>query len=333
METPSVFDPRGPAAAGIAELGWIMFGLAAAIYVLVVALLLYALFRRRRAAPAPGAPGRSGPGPVETGPLPWGGVPFVVAGGVVLPAVVLVALLVATLRTQATIAAHSRDAEPLVRVIGRQWWWEVEYPGPGIVTANEVHLPTGRPVRVELSSPTVIHSFWVPQLHGKLDATPGRATSLVLRADRPGVFRGLCAEFCGIQHANMALHVVAEPPADFEAWIAGQRAPLSPAAASTPGASGEPQSLVTAGQAAFFRPDCIACHAIRGTAAQGRLGPDLTHVGSRRWLAAGTLENTLENMARFIADPQQVKPGNLMPDLQVDAGSARVIAAYLMSLK
>jgi cytochrome c oxidase subunit 2 len=212
-------------------------------------------------------------------------------------------------------------------VTGHQWWWEFEYlhpqPSLSVTTANELHLPVGRPVVFRLQSADVIHSFWVPNLHGKIDLIPGRQTATWLQADRPGVSRGQCAEYCGAQHAHMALSVIAEPAGDFERWLAGQRA-VAPAP-STPEQS--------RGLAVVERGPCAMCHTIRGTAAGARLGPDLTHFATRSTIGAGTAPNTRGHLAGWIADPQRLKPGNRMPPTGLSPADLQAVLAYLEILK
>ena len=211
-----------------------------------------------------------------------------------------------------------------IEVTGHQWWWEVRYPEEQVVTANEIHIPVGRPVRVDMTSADVIHSFWVPELHGKMDMIPGRTDVIWLQTDVPGSYRGQCAEFCGLQHAKMALYVVAEPPETFAAWLDQQRQPAA-----------EPTEPPAQRGRALAAGLCIQCHTIRtgDAAVGGSFGPDLTHVGSRRTLAAATLPNTREHLAEWLADPQSSKPGNKMPNLQLDVESVQALVAYLESLR
>ncbi|GJE04405.1 Cytochrome c oxidase subunit 2 [Methylobacterium isbiliense] len=220
------------------------------------------------------------------------------------------------------------EAAPVtIRVIGHQWWWEVQYEDPqpsrGFTTANEIHVPVGVPVQVKLESTDVIHSFWVPSLMGKQDLIPGRPSAIRFTAERPGVYRGQCAEFCGMQHAKMGLLVIAEEQADFARWRDGQVAPRP-----------EPASdEARAGEAAFVAAPCSMCHQVRGTAAAGRNGPELTHVGSRRTLAAGTLPTSRGNLAAWIVDPHGIKPGVNMPLVKLDSDQLNSISAYLAGLK
>jgi cytochrome c oxidase subunit 2 len=261
---------------------------------------------------------------------------WVIGGGIIFPSIALTALLAHSLTVGNAIGAlgqaspHADDSrEPLrVHVIGRQWWWEVRYEQPGaqphIVLANELHLPTDSPVELSLASADVIHSFWVPALAGKVDMIPGRTTRLILRSSASGRFRGQCAEYCGGQHAWMALLVVAESRPSFDAWLARQARPVE--VPSDP--------FLKLGYDSFFNGGCDKCHAVRGTPATAQLGPDLTHVGSRESLAAGMLANHVGTMAGWIAGAQDVKPGNLMPSMAIYSGrELRAVSAWLESLE
>lgn len=302
----TMLDPAGPAAHTIAGVAWSLFVGSALIFAGVMALLVVAL--RKRA------------GPVSTR---W----WVVGGGLVFPSVVLCVLMGYTAVRSAQLTRAPPVDALVVSVIGKMWWWEVRYrmpDGTEVVLANEIHIPVNRLVVVGLSSTDVIHSFWVPQLGGKMDMVPGRTNQLVLQATAPGVYRGQCAEYCGEQHARMAMHVVAHVPADFDAWLAAQaqpaRAPLSP--------------LSERGREAFIAQRCTACHTVRGVAEGGTLGPDLTHVGSRMHLGAGTLRNDATAMRRWIAHVQQVKPGARMPSFGAhDGAEIEAMAAWLGALK
>jgi cytochrome c oxidase subunit 2 len=203
------------------------------------------------------------------------------------------------------------------------WWWEVRYPEQDIVTANEIHIPAGEPVRLELASADVIHSFWVPRLNGKRDLIPGMENVFWIQADEPGVYRGQCGEYCGAQHANMAFHVIALPRDEFNAWLAARtKLPPQPATAA---AQRGAQIFRTAG--------CVQCHAIRGTQASGNAGPDLTHLGSRGTIGAAMLPNTRGNLAAWIADPQAIKPGIKMPRTFLAADDLQALVTYLEGLK
>jgi len=220
------------------------------------------------------------------------------------------------------------DAAGLAIVVrGKQWWWQIVYtdqdPSRSFETANEIHIPVGQDVRIVLEASDVIHSFWVPSLAGKQDMVPGRSNALLLRAERPGIYRGQCAEFCGLQHTHMAITVIAESPGIFEQWAATQR--------SHGVASEEPDAV--AGKVSFLAKPCAACHTVRGTPAKGNTGPDLTHVAGRQMIAAGLLETTRGSLAAWIADPQTLKPGNNMPAVPLSSVELRNISAYMESLK
>jgi cytochrome c oxidase subunit 2 len=307
----AMLDPAGTRAARTADLWWLMLGLGLAVYVAVMAALAISLLAR------PG--GRLGLRDSARNRL-------VVAGGIVVPAVVLVALIVADLRTLVAVAAPSARPDLSLEVVGHQWWWEVRYPDQHVSTANEIHIATGQTVLLHLSSVDVIHSFWVPRLAGKTDLNPGQTNTTWLQATAPGEYRGQCAEYCGIQHATMAFVVYADPPELFQQWLLDQQQPaVAPA-----------DPLLARGAQAFAGLGCITCHALRygGTAAVGGgLGPDLTHLASRRTIAAGLLPNTPESLERWIADPSAVKQGTTMPATSTDAETLRALAAYLSSLK
>jgi cytochrome c oxidase subunit 2 len=308
----SATDPAGPGADRANGL-WIGMAAAAGVIVVgVVGLLLFSLFRRRRG---------------ETGPIPRVddrvGTGLVVGGGVVLPIVVLFAVFVATLFALRAQAHEDDAAHPLtIDVVGHRWWWEVNYPAQRIRTANELHIPVGESVAVHLSSPDVIHSLWVPSLQVKTDAIPGHANDMVLEADRAGTFRGECAEFCGLQHANMAFVVVAESPQDFASWVRDRQT-----VAETP-----PSGAVFQGQQLFLGSSCVYCHTIAGTNATGAIGPDLTHVASRPTLGAGAVPNTPAELRAWISNAQALKPGNLMPPIRLSDEELDDLVAYLESL-
>lgn len=304
----SALDPRGPEAQSVAAVGWAMFAGAAAILLLVMGLALYAVY---------GAPERRRRVRSRT---------FIVAGGVVFPVVTLSALLAYGVVSMRALRAAAPAHAATIEVIGHRWWWEVRYHDTGggmTIGANEIRIPAGQPVNLLLRSRDVIHSFWVPQLAGKLDLVPGRSNRLVLQADQPGVFRGQCAEYCGAQHARMAFHVVAEAPPAHAAWLVRQRQPAAVPAA--------PQLL--RGRDAF-RSHCAACHTVRGSTLARQPGPDLTHVAGRDFLAAGTLPNTRDNLLRYIAHSQEIKPGSGMPShAHLGEEALHDIVAYLESLR
>ena len=250
---------------------------------------------------------------------------WLIGGGIVFPSVVVLALLVYAIHVgEALSGASGRNSE--VEIVGKQWWWDVRYISEkgDVVLANELRIPVGRPVQIALSTDDVIHSFWVPALAGKVDMIPGRTNRIVLQATTPGIYRGQCAEFCGAQHSWMAFYVVAEPEAEYHAWLARQAAPAA-----------EPANpFLARGRDAFLREDCADCHTVRGTSAKGKRGPDLTHVGGRLSIGAGVLGNGVGALAAWIADPQHIKPGNLMPATRTLEGEElRALASYLESLK
>jgi cytochrome c oxidase subunit II len=246
---------------------------------------------------------------------------MVVTFGIAIPLVVLVSLfVVANFVVLPQTDAPAASTTPLtIRVVGKQWFWEVRYPSNGAVTANEIHIPVRTRVNVIATTADVIHSFWVPELNRKIDMIPGRENRVLLYADRPGRFRGQCAEYCGTQHAHMSLYVFADPPARFRAWLAAQARPAAP--------TGQPGARV------FATSQCASCHTIRGTPARGTVGPDLTHVGSRTTLASLTIPNTRAELDRWLTNPQLVKPGNRMPTLSLTPGDRQALVAYLESLR
>ncbi|WP_432378342.1 cytochrome c oxidase subunit II [Duganella sp. P38] len=344
----SALHPAGPDAEVIAQLAWVLTGGATVALIGVMVLCVMGLRGRRVVHPR------------------W----WLWGGGVVLPVLVLSSLLAFSTWRSAQLSMPSSQHAVKIAVVARLWWWEVRYTdpagGPDIVLANEIRLPVGQPVYLGLSSADVIHSFWVPALAGKVDMVPGRLHGMTLQADRAGVYRAQCAEYCGEQHARMALHVVAQSPDEFRAWLAQQAAP-----ARTAGLTGQ----VAAGQRAFAQQRCGACHTVRsvsdtaqatgaasgisvtgvtgdtggirgasGTSGtldtdrtvvgEGGLGPDLTHIGSRLYLGAGTVRNGRGALAAWIANPHSVKPGVRMPaSADMDQDTLQALAAYLEQLK
>jgi cytochrome c oxidase subunit 2 len=316
-ETQNSLAPKSHQARDIASLFWWMMGGAWLGLALVVGLLLWSWKRRNR----------RGFGNDTEGPKPgeqpgW----YVVLGlGIAMPVLVIAALFVVSdlfviKTTQAPAATATRLT---VEVIGHQWWWEIRYPGTNAVTANELHIPARTPVRVQVRTADVIHSFWVPQLNRKVDAIPGRANVIEFDADTPGVYRGACAEFCGLQHAHMALYVFAQPQAAFRQWLARESRPATKPAGG----------LAAQGERAFMNGACSSCHAIRGTDASGDTGPDLTHVASRTTLAAVTIPNGDASLRDWITDSQHIKPGNEMPDIRLPGSQLDAVVAYLEGLK
>ena len=306
--SPSALDPHGSGAERVAGLWWLLFWISAVVFAVVCLLLVVALARRR--------------GDRDTLVRRGGGELLIVVGGVVVPAIVLTAVYVVGLRDLRALTVP-KGTDLTVEVTGHDWWWEVRYPKDGIVSANEIHVPVGRPVRLVLTSDDVIHSFWVPQLTVKTDLIPGHTNTTWIQATSPGAYRGQCAEYCGLQHAKMAILVVAEPPDAYASWLAAERRPA--VAASDP--------VAARGRLALERNSCAACHTVRGTAATGTIGPDLTHFGGRRTIGAGALANTRGNLGGWIVNSQTVKPGNKMPPQPLTPEELQALLAYLESLK
>lgn len=307
---PPALDAAGPFAAPVSTLSAVLFAMAGVVLLVVLVTLGLAVFG----------------GPRWKGRL--GGERIIWVGGLAFPAVVLTAVLIYGLAVTGRVSREPGGDEMRVRVTGEMWWWRVAYldsqGGEVLQAANEVHIPAGRPVVFELESADVIHSFWAPRLGGKVDMIPGRRNHLTLQADQPGVYGGQCAEYCGGPHALMGLVVVAHAPEDFARWRAARLRPAAP--------PGDP--LAARGADIFAASGCGACHTVRGTAANGLAGPDLTHVGSRRTLGAGILPNNRGTLAGWVADSQTIKPGNRMPPYAGLSGAdLQAIAAYLEGLQ
>ncbi|CAN7214264.1 cytochrome c oxidase subunit II [Variovorax paradoxus] len=315
-----VLAPFGPQAGHVRGLWTLTLAVCTVVFAAVLAALLVALLRAQRAG-AESAPDLSSLGRPEPGRRRS------VIAAVAASTLLLLALIAASIFTDRALARLSTDGALRLEVTAHQWWWEVRYVEPQVadsfMTANEIHVPTGRPVIVTLKADDVIHSFWVPSLAGKKDLIPGRTATLNFRADRDGIYRGQCAEFCGSQHALMAFFVLAEPPERYAAWAAAQR--------RTAGEPAEGQLL--RGREIFMRSSCAMCHAIDGTSAQAVRGPNLTHLASRSTLAAGSLANTPEDLRRWIADPQQVKPGTYMPATRLSSEDMGALVGYLQTLR
>ena len=304
MRDQSTLDPASRAAEKIADLWWILFAVSVVVFTVVVTLLLVGVLRRRGS-------------PADIDRLESRrGARFVAIAGFAVPAAVVIALFFASVATLPAVAPSSATAQMTIEIVGRQWFWDAYYRDGAVRTSNEIHIPVGKPVELRVRTDDVIHSLWVPRLNRKIDLIPGKTSSIVVDARRPGVYRGQCAEFCGLQHANMAFLVVADPPDRFDRWLAH-----------------EAERATAAGAAPFVAAGCSGCHRIAGTPGDARYGPDLTHVASRRTIAAGTLENTPANLARWIQDPQDVKPGNKMPVLGLGDDEVRQLVAYLERLR
>lgn len=310
----SAIDPQGPLAERVALFFWIMLGVAALIFALVLVVLLVGVFRgrlSRQSQPLTLVQSRN----------------LVLWAAVVMPVGVLLAFTVSSASIDRIMHQPLPKDALIVEVTGHQWWWEVHYLDPDekriAATANEIHIPVGRPVRLHLKSTDVIHSFWVPNLNGKTDLIPGKTNESWIQADRAGVFRGQCGEFCGLQHARMAFLVIAQPAEEFDAWLARQREP----------AADPTEARLKRGQEVFLSAQCVMCHSVRGTLALGKVAPDLTHFGSRQTIAAGTVPNTRGHLAGWILDPQSTKPGNFMPATQLNPDDLAALLDYLYSLK
>jgi cytochrome c oxidase subunit 2 len=317
----SILDSAGPQAGRIESLWWVFFWVSTVVFVLVMIALVMAVVRSWRRGGERLDPLLDPPHERERR------MAKTVGGAAAATILILFGLLVASVSTGRAVLSPPPPEALGIEVVGHQWWWEIKYEDPvpsrNFTTANEIHIPVGRPVRVKTRSADVIHSFWVPNLHGKRDLIPDFPSETWLQADRPGIFRGQCAEFCGHQHANMSLVVVAEPPAAFESWRAAQlQAPPPP---TTP--------LLRRGQEVFLALPCPTCHTIAGTPAGGKTAPDLTHLASRRTLAAGTLPNTRGHLAGWILDPQTAKPGNKMPAVALESDDLQALLGYLESLR
>jgi cytochrome c oxidase subunit 2 len=313
----SALDAQGAPAQRLEELIFWIVAICAVVWLVVIAVLARALLRRRVSASYPLTIDASRERRMMAA----------VVAGVGATVVIITGFTAASFFATRSLAVAS-PSDLTIKVRGKMWWWEIEYPGspsqPSLKTANEIHIPVGKNVRVELQGDDVIHSFWVPSLAGKQDLIPGRTNFLTLRAERAGVYRGQCAEFCGMQHAHMAFLVVADEAGDFQNWFQTQ---------ANAAAAASPDPLFDKGREVFLSKQCAACHTVRGTSAKGSTGPDLTHVGSRRTIAAGLLPTTLGSLAAWIADPQTLKPGNNMPLVPLAPEELRAVAAYMSSLK
>ena len=301
--------PVGPHAAQIDHLWWFLFWLCLVVWVVVTAFLLAALLRPRMTSVSERR------------------ITQVVAAGTILTTLCLFAILIVSVSTGSLLSARPSEDVVSINVTGHQWWWEVRYEATpahaAVITANEIHVPVGQSVILKTTSNDVIHSFWAPNLAGKIDSIPNHVNTIWFRADRPGTYRGQCAEFCGFQHAHMAFFVIAEPRVRFEAWLEQQRQEAHAPA----------NDVESKGQAVFLESPCVLCHTIAGTTAAGTVAPDLTHVGSRQTIAAGTLSNSGDHLAHWIQNSQTFKPGNRMPPINLRAEDVKPLVAYLESLK
>lgn len=310
---PTYLQGHGYVADREATLGWVLLAIACTVVVVIAVLVLAATFRHRS--------------PDDDVMRERGGLRWIVIGAVIVPSVILLATTIYSTAVLARVAHPAAKPPIVVQVIGHRWWWEVRYPGTApsdvFATANEIHIPVHVPVQLELSTADVIHSFWIPQLAGKTDLIPGQTNVAWIEADTAGTYWGQCGEYCGLQHAGMHMSVVADSPAGFTRWEEAQR---RTAATPVAGAAAD-------GQQVFRRSACAVCHAVRGTDAGGAVGPDLTHVASRAMLAAGVLPNTPGNLSGWIANPQGIKPGVIMPAVPLRPQDLHAVVAYLQSLK
>ncbi len=303
--------PAGPQAARAAWLAWLMFTVAAAVLLGLTVLLLVAFLRVRRN------------GGADLYAHDRIAMRVLLLGGGLASLVTLAAAVFNSLPV-AFASGNAGTASINIEVIAHQWWWEVHYTDQNFFTANEIHIPAGQPVSIHMTSADVIHSLWVPQLRGRIDAIPGQTSTITLQADKPGVYRGQCAELCGEQHANMALLVIADTPQAYQAWLGGQQKE-----------SVEPKvgSIEQMGQQAFLGSACTYCHTIRGTNASGQLGPDLTHIASRMTIGSGILPNNRGNLAGWIVNSQGIKPGNHMPPMDLTSEQLQALLDYMATLK
>ncbi len=311
-----IFRPLATPADAEKQIAVLTIAITGAIFVVVAALIVYTMVRFRR---------RPGDKSLNEPPQVYGSNQ-IEAAWTVIPILIVFVLIGVSARVIAAIQNQSPPPSMLkVRLIGHQWWWEVQYPDYGITTANEIHVPATadgkRATYLELTSVDVIHSFWVPQLSGKTDLIPNRVNYMWIDPRQPGIYLGNCAEYCGTQHANMLLRVIAQQPADFEKWASDERK----------GVQDDPQT--SEAKAVFGSLACVNCHTVRGTPAVGKFGPDLTHLMSRQTLAAGVLTNTPEHLRAWVNDPQDAKPGCLMPSMKLGNSELSHVVTYLQSLK
>lgn len=304
-----VFAPVSPQARAIFDLAIVATIILGLIFAIVAGIIVYALmrFRWREGEPDPNQVAGN-----KTIEVVW----------TAIPCMIVITLFALTAHTMG-VSDPAPATEPALVVIGHQWWWEARYPKTGAVVANEIHIPTGKALSILLDSTDVLHEFWVPELARKMTTVPGHPNHIWIEADRPGTYLGVCSEFCGTEHAWMRFLVVAEPQEQFEAW---QKAQLQPAARPEDAAA-------VKGLALFQQMSCVNCHAIKGTTASAQVGPDLTHFASRKQLGAGIVANTPENLQRWLADPNHVKPGVKMPNFKFTDEQVTELVAYFETLK
>jgi cytochrome c oxidase subunit 2 len=318
----SALDAAGIQAERLQDLWWLFFYITAAVYVIVMAVLLVALFRNKKVD-------ERTPAEVEPDEARETRIGYVVKAAVAVTLVTLFALMITSFRTGKALNSLAETPPAIaIKVTGHQWWWEVEYqderdPSNNVMTANEIHVPVGQPVKLMLQSNDVIHSIWLPNFHGKKDLIPNYPTTFYFAADKPGVYWGQCAEFCGYQHAKMRFTVVAESLDEYRSWYQSQQqAPQPPA-----------DEMQKRGQEIFLTSVCAQCHTVQGTPAGGRVGPNLTHIAARPYIAAGSLQNTGDHLKQWITDPQSFKPGTRMPLNPYSDDDLQALVTYLESLK
>jgi cytochrome c oxidase subunit II len=305
-----LFNPSSPEMEAMADLSYYTIGISLLILGIIVVAVVYIIIRYRK------RPGEDGEPYQNFGNLKleivWTAIPIVIVAG----------LFLLTCTAMRSVDPPRGNREPDLVIIGHQWWWEIRYPDTGVLTANEVHMPVGKEMLVRLESIDVIHDYWVPELGRKMDLVPGHPNYMWIVATKPGVYLGACAEFCGDQHANMRIRVVAESEEDFNKWQMQQEVvPPTPES----GNAGKGAHL-------FQTMACMNCHTIQGTAAAARVGPDLTHLTTRATIGAGVLTNTPENLTRWLSNPQKYKPGSLMPNMKLTDSQVKSIVAYLEAL-
>lgn len=309
-ESPSILDSSSPDAQRIERLWWVLLAIAAGVFAVVMWLLIGSLRQTGRHDDVPEEDKEK----VGRRMVLWGGL---IGTSVIL----VVVMIISTLDLRALTA--DRDTSLDIRVTGQQFWWRVEYPEHGVITANEIHVPAGEDVNFILETDDVIHSFWVPQAGPKRDMIPGSANELTLRFNDTRVYRGVCAEFCGLQHAHMQLLIVSQPRAEFESWLEAQaREAVEPAS-----------EVAERGRSVFVESQCVGCHTIRGVSSAGEAGPDLTHLASRRTIGAGVFDLTHENLTSFVSSPDTMKPGVLMPPAGLEPEELEALIAYLEGLE
>ena len=310
----NIFRPLGDSADSVFRISVLTLSICATIFVVVGGLLTYAIIRFR-----------SREGDHATEPAQVYGSNQIEIAWTVIPILIVFVLTMSAARVTSAIQDKRAPADAVkVTVVGHQWWWEIRYPELGIVAANELHIPLNSKTRpkytfLTLESADVAHGFWVPQLAGKTDVIPNRSNKMWIDARELGVYLGNCSEYCGTQHANMLIRVVVDTPEDFDTWVAAQKTE----------STGDPG----AGRQTFLSLNCVNCHTVRGTPAEGKFGPDLTHLMSRQTIASGMIPATAQNVRAWVSDPQSIKPGNLMPDMQLDEKQVEQVSAYLSSLK